>query len=127
MTVQEWNKAPLDSQTPIALILSRLYPNLRSHEARRDMADAYQMHRTILRAFPDAATGGPGRVLFRVDVLRAKSQVTVLVQSDKAPDWSRLPLGWLVPPEALPPDVRPADSKPLSLIFAAGQRFRFRL
>jgi CRISPR system Cascade subunit CasE len=100
------------------MYLSRLIPNVRSAEARRDLADAYELHRTLMRAFPDKDHGGPGRVLFRVDVERDTQQAIVLVQSDKTPDWALLPDAYT---------TRPSECKAISLAFESGQRLRFRL
>jgi CRISPR system Cascade subunit CasE len=98
--------------------LSRLYLNLGNPAVRRDLARPYELHRTLWQALPDAADGGAGRVLFRVDADRCGRHVA-LVQSEKEPDWDRLPPGYL---------AADADTKSLDeLQFAAGQRLRFRL
>jgi CRISPR system Cascade subunit CasE len=98
------------------VFLSKLLPSVRHRLARRDLANAYELHRTLWSAFPD---GEPGRVLFRVDVGRTGARPTILVQSDLEPDWSRLPDdGYL---------MAPPESKPFDPVFAAGQRLRFRL
>src|SRR5436309_1563961 len=93
-------------------------PNIRSRQARRDLAQPYEMHRTLLRAFPGQVAGGPGRVLFRVDADHESGAATVLIQSAKQPDWSALTVDWL---------VRPFEQKPFEPVFAAGQRLVFRL
>jgi len=99
------------------MFLSRLKLNLRDRGVRRDLANTYDMHRTLLRAFPNAADGGPGRVLFRVDQERSEPSL-VLVQSSRTPTWSALPVGYLL-------DVQ---TKPLDrLTLVSGQRLRFRL
>jgi CRISPR system Cascade subunit CasE len=103
------------------MFLSKLVLNPRSRQVRRELAEPYEMHRTLLRAFPDANAGGPGRVLFRVDVGRATGIPTLLMQSEKPPDWSSL--------EALRDYLSgaPAESRPVCLQFATGQQLRFRL
>jgi len=68
------------------MYLSRLMLNSHSRRVQRDLADPYQMHLTVMRAFPAVQDGGPGRVLFRVDVTRDGGRL-LLVQSDKRPDW----------------------------------------
>ncbi len=105
------------------LYLSRFYPDLRSSNVRRDLSDLYQLHRTLMRAFPNADAGGPGRVLFRVDVARDTHQPFLLVQSTRQPDWN-----------ALPRDDRnrsyttlPPESKPYQPALTEGQRLRFSL
>jgi CRISPR system Cascade subunit CasE len=102
------------------LYLTRLVLDPRSRTVRRDLADPYELHRTLLRAFPDATDGGPGRVLFRVEPARGEPRFVVLVQSDAAPDWSRLN----VPGDYL---LEPPATKPFTPAFAAGQRLGFRL
>jgi CRISPR system Cascade subunit CasE len=102
------------------LYLTRLVLDPRSRSVRRDLADPYELHRTLLRAFPDAAAGSPGRVLFRVEPARGEPRFVVLVQSDVAPDWSRLN----VPRDYL---LGPLATKLFTPAFAAGQRLGFRL
>lgn len=72
------------------MYLTRLTLNPKDRRALRDLASPYEMHRTLSRAFPSASEGGPGRVLFRVEPVRDGQPPTVLVQSDKEPNWSVL-------------------------------------
>jgi CRISPR system Cascade subunit CasE len=104
--------------------LSRLLPDPRSREALRALADAYEMHRDVLSAFPDAPDG-PGRqafgVLHRVEA-DGDSRPVVLVQSQHPPDWTRLlERGWT----RAAPLVKPFDPQPQW--FRPGQLLRFRL
>jgi len=85
--------------------LSRLQPDARRPDVQRDLNNCYEMHRTIMRAVPD------GRTLWRLD------SPHLLVQSQSAPDWGRLPDGYLVE----------VASKPFELSVVNGQRLRFRL
>lgn len=105
------------------LYLSRFYPDLRSNAVRRDLADPYQLHRTLMHAFPDTGAGGPGRVLFRVDVARETGQPSLLVQSDRRPDWAGLPRDG----RGRPYTCAPPEWKPFNPVLGAGQRLRFRL
>lgn len=77
--------------------LTRLLLNLRSADARRDLGNAHNMHRRVMSAFPDEQLGDGARgkhgVLFRVDDVRGDTHV--LVQSETAPDWGKLPIGYL--------------------------------
>src|SRR5262249_37066911 len=52
------------------------------------------------------------------EIDRDSGTATVLVQSEKPPDWSPLPPGYL---------TRPAEFKPFAQSFRAGQRLVFRL
>lgn len=105
--------------------LSRLLLNLRSRQVHAELSNAYEMHRTLMRAFPRKGDGGPGRVLFRVEETGIAGPVTVLlVQSDKKPDWSWLHEldGYLA--NALDENPSTKELKPRLL---SGQRLRFRL
>ncbi|HEU0178415.1 MAG TPA: type I-E CRISPR-associated protein Cas6/Cse3/CasE [Blastocatellia bacterium] len=108
------------------LFLSKLILNQRSYEARRDLADCHDLHRTIMSAFPQA-DGAAARdefgVLFRVDAGR-NGKIVLLVQSQAEPDWSRLPGGFLLETEGNP------ACKPVLSHYAGletGQRLLFRL
>ena len=104
------------------MILSRITLNLRSCEVARDLADCQQMHRTILNAFP-AAASAPRRefgVLFRVQFPDAGNPC-VLIQSRRAPDFAHLPDGYVV----RPPEIKDVSGAYASL--NAGMRLRFRL
>src|SRR5947209_13704779 len=99
------------------MFLSRLILNSRSPKARLDLAQPYQMHRTIWNCHPtlrrDPATGEfLDRLLFRVD--SDNGPPTVLVQSEVEPDWHTLPADYL--------RTSPPDCKTLDVSFAAGQR-----
>jgi CRISPR system Cascade subunit CasE len=100
------------------MFLSKLLLNARDRQARRDLAQPYEMHRTLWRVFPG---DDPGRILFRVDSDRTGSRPVVLVQSDLQPQWERL--AEMAPHYVLaPPDFKPFQSS-----FTNGQRLRFRL
>jgi CRISPR system Cascade subunit CasE len=81
------------------MYLSRLILNERNRDARRDLADCQKLHRTVMAAFPQAPAGHDARehfgVLHRLDAGRDGHPV-LLVQSRAAPDWSRLPAGYLL-------------------------------
>jgi CRISPR system Cascade subunit CasE len=102
------------------MYLSKILLTPRSRQVRSELAEPYEMHRTLLRAFPDKNAGGPGRVLFRVDLTRETGMPALLVQSERLPDWSRLPVGEKYLLELFPPkEFRPN--------FQEGQRLMFRL
>jgi CRISPR system Cascade subunit CasE len=73
------------------LYLSRLVLDPGTPRARQEMELPYEMHRHLLSAFPSRSDGGAGRVLFRVEGQPGGAAgLTVLVQSEKEPNWGRL-------------------------------------
>jgi CRISPR system Cascade subunit CasE len=107
------------------MYLSRLMLNPRNRSVRRDLADCYSLHRTIMAAFPDlgGARGGARAslgVLFRVEAGEEAAPV-VLVQSEPMPDWRCLEPGYLQSPAALKPIIDLVGS------LDAGRSLRFRL
>jgi CRISPR system Cascade subunit CasE len=77
-----------------------------------------------MRAFPGESDGGPGRVLFRLDLPREEGFSIVLVQSEKSPDWSYLVKNYL-----LDNDLHQSnpDWKEIDPEIAPGQILAFRL
>lgn len=105
------------------LFLSRLMLDLHSRQVRYELTQPYEMHRTLMRAFPQAVSKQTGAraqfdVLFRADVNETCQRVTVIVQSAAQPDWSELPREYV---------VDSPESKPFDPPFTVGQRLRFRL
>jgi CRISPR system Cascade subunit CasE len=111
------------------MYLSRLILNPRSRQVQSELARPYQMHRTILRAFPESLPADE-RVLFRLDEDSHLGLLTLLVQSQHQPNWAHLLDGknYLLPAESLPPQVveNPAV-KAVNLQLRAGQVLAFRL
>ena len=104
------------------MYLSRLILDPWSRQVTSEMGDPYQMHRTLMRAFPSTGRDGAGRVLFRLDLDRPAETPTVLVQSENQPDWS-----FLFGRHYL---MRVRDNpaqKPYNPSVRAGQRLRFLL
>lgn len=105
------------------MFLSKLTLDPRHPQARRDLSDAYEMHRTLARAFaPDAETA-PARFLWRLE-RRADTQPSsvVLVQSAQPADWSVL--------HAFPGyanEVHANKAVDLESLIQPGARYRFRL
>lgn len=116
------------------MYLSLLTLNLRSQDARRDADDDYQMHSTLARLFTDApkhekerrfkelAWGEKERVLFRIEPATRERPACVLMQSCRAPDFSRLPRGYC----AEPPQTR-GDYEEKLAVLESGQILQFRL
>lgn len=106
------------------MYLSRLILNPRHRRVQREIANPYEMHRSVMRAFPDDL-GEDERVLFRLEPGR-NGALTLLVQSRIFPDWS-----WLAAPEArgylLPIDEPNPAVKSFDLALTPGQVLIFRL
>ncbi|MCQ4321966.1 type I-E CRISPR-associated protein Cas6/Cse3/CasE [Stutzerimonas stutzeri] len=105
------------------MYLTRLTLDPRSAQARRDLGDAYEMHRTLARAFAADAQSLPARFLWRLEAgSNAWATPVVLVQAAAEADWSALQalLNYL---------QRPVESKHLALEewVEGGGRYRFRL
>ncbi len=109
------------------MYLSRLILNPLSRQVQQEIANPYQMHRTILRAFPQDLRASGERVLFRVDALPRTGQLHLLVQSQGKPDWT-----WLASEDGRRPYLAASDGpnpavKQTDLQLAAGQVLAFRL
>lgn len=112
--------------------LSRLTLNPRDRRVQREIAQPYEMHRTLMKAFggapPNGAdlAAGDERVLFRLEPASSSHSLVLLVQSLNRPDWS-----WLAEPGmdgylAATDESNPAV-KSFELELAAGQVLGFRL
>jgi CRISPR system Cascade subunit CasE len=116
------------------MYLSRLILNPVNRMAQRDIAFPYEMHRTIMQAFPDGLCSGLERVLFRLEPEPAFGGIVALVQSQEQPDWRPvITRGHAAYPYLLPEaqcrggiSANP-DIKPYTLRLEAGQRLAFRL
>jgi CRISPR system Cascade subunit CasE len=108
------------------MYLSRLILNPRNRRVQKEVADPYQMHRSLMSAFPDDLAEGDERVLFRLETHSRTSALTLLVQSWTLPDWS-----WLAEPGArgylLPVGEPNPAVKSFDLDLAPGQVLAFRL
>ena len=107
------------------MILSRLRLDPHSRQVQRELADPYQMHRTILRAFPTPLPELE-RVLYRYDITPPANEVLLLVQSQTHPDWSFLHGQPYLQTALFDPGDNPSV-KTVSLNFTAGQYLHFRL
>ena len=102
--------------------LTRLRLDPRSAQARRDLSDAYEMHRTLVRAFVCAPDQSPPRILWRAEPAAAWSDPIVLVQSQEIGNWSVLE----DLPNYLKSGVETRELSPEQWLHT-GERFRFRL
>lgn len=71
------------------MILSRLTLNPRHRAVQSDLANPYELHRTLLSAFP-ADLPDRERILYRVDTHPRTGVPTVILQSHTPPDWAPL-------------------------------------
>jgi CRISPR system Cascade subunit CasE len=114
------------------MYLSRLILNPRSRQVRSELADVYEMHRTICRAFPSEIfkDNAPSGLLFRVDVHPRSGVPTLLVQSQLEPDWSFLlapEKNYLLTGDELPLEIENPAVKAVTLALNPGQVLSFRL
>ncbi|BEH10630.1 type I-E CRISPR-associated protein Cas6/Cse3/CasE [Geobacter sulfurreducens] len=108
------------------MFLSRIHLDPRCKEARRDLANPYQLHSTLCRAFSPPDTKCPkGEFMWRLEPeTDAPGYPRILVQSRKLPDWNGITVkGWLAEVDAAI-DLR--ERLKLESL-KSGQKFRFRL
>jgi CRISPR system Cascade subunit CasE len=72
------------------LYLSRLVLDPRARRVQRELANPYELHRTMMAAFEDGCRREGERVLYRVDPIRGEVALLLLVQSRGEPDWDPL-------------------------------------
>ncbi|MEX8518938.1 MAG: type I-E CRISPR-associated protein Cas6/Cse3/CasE [Leptothrix sp. (in: b-proteobacteria)] len=105
------------------MYLSRLRLNPADPRARRDLADAYEMHRTLARVYAPDAEQPPARFLWRQERnANGWPDGTVLVQAASPGRWTEL--------DALPGYLQTLEAdKPVDLaaLVQLGRRYRFRL
>jgi CRISPR system Cascade subunit CasE len=71
------------------MYLSKLTLNTANIQARKDLGNPHEMHRTIMRAFPEALAQDE-RVLFRVENILDGQTPIVLVQSVGQANWDSI-------------------------------------
>jgi CRISPR system Cascade subunit CasE len=105
------------------MYLTKLTLNLRSAQARRDLGDAYEMHRTLVRAFAPDPEAIPPRFLWRLErPSDATQNPAVLVQSQSPANWSILERL----PNYLDGSTQTKDVD-LARLVCMDRRYRFRL
>lgn len=114
------------------MYLSRLFLNPRSRQVQHELADPYEMHRTICRAFPGEIfkDNQPSGILFRIDVHPNTGVPTLLVQSHNMPNWLYLSdsrKDYLLGEASLPASAGNPAVKQVDLQLRAGQVLAFRL
>lgn len=105
------------------MFLSKLTLDPQQPQARRDLGDAYEMHRTLARAFVADARTPPARFLWRLErSADCRPTSVVLVQSTQPANWSAL--------DTLPgyaPDLQGNKAVDLEKLIQPNARYRFRL
>jgi CRISPR system Cascade subunit CasE len=118
------------------MYLSRLILNPRSRQVQHELADPYELHRTVSRAFPDGlfkaerTEENATNVLFRVDLHPRTRIPTLLVQSRQHPSWNFLSAekkDYLLGQYDLPLDVENPSVREINLKLREGQTLAFRL
>jgi CRISPR system Cascade subunit CasE len=108
------------------MYLSRLILSPRNRRVQKEIADPYQMHKSLMRSFPDDLDRKRDRMLFRVETDLRTGMITVLLQSTLEPRWAWLDdngaQGYLLPMDEPNPAVKEFD-----LNLAPGQVLAFRL
>ncbi len=72
------------------MFLTRLRLDPASAQARRDLSDPYDMHRTLVRAFAPEGQGEVPRFLWRMEPVQDWQRPEVLVSAEQAGDWTFL-------------------------------------
>ena len=109
------------------MYLSRLILNPRSRQVQREVADCYQLHRTVLQAFAPSLSAEE-RVLYRLETGLPTGGLRLLVQSRFPPNWAHVAEadGAATPYLMEGEDENPAV-KEFAPQLAAGQELLFRL
>ncbi|MFN5515935.1 MAG: type I-E CRISPR-associated protein Cas6/Cse3/CasE [Cyanobacteriota bacterium] len=105
------------------MYLSRLVLNDRERRVYQDLANAHKLHQRIMQGFPDvkediATPRQDWHILYRQEP--ESDSLIILVQSTIAPDWERLPGGYLTAVRVKSFDWSPQVLKP-------GNLYQFRL
>lgn len=108
------------------MLLSRIHLDPRCKEARRDLADPYQLHSTLCRAFstPDMKCP-PGTFLWRLEPeTNTVGFPRIVLQSEREPNWAGIDVSsWMA---ACDPPIDLEQKLGLDAL-RAGSKFRFRL
>ena len=118
------------------MYLSRLVLNPRSRQVQHELADPYELHRTISHAFSNGVfqverkEDNATNILFRVDLHPRTRIPTLLVQSRQKPEWGFLSVdrkNYLLGEQDLPLDMENPALKEMDLQLREGQLLAFRL
>jgi CRISPR system Cascade subunit CasE len=100
------------------MYLSKLVLDWRSRQVQAELANRYELHRTLASAFASADYTAD-RLLYRVEMSRQEPPLTILLQSATSPNWAALEQKRYL--------LRPAETRPYNPQVQAGERFAFRL
>lgn len=106
------------------MYLNQLRLDPRSPQVRRDLTNAYDMHRTLVRGFVQDERSPVPRFLWRLEANQTGDAPVVLIQSTQAPDWSFLSA---LPGYLLGGNEPVTKSFDLSTFVQPEERYRFRL
>jgi CRISPR system Cascade subunit CasE len=111
------------------MLLHKILLDLRCKEVRRDIADPYEMHSTLCRAFSSSEEKcPPGTFLWRLEPETSNiGMPIIIVQSTVLPNWSRILVSDWFSGKPYPP----IDIKEMNYLnpgnLSIGTRFRYRL
>ena len=111
------------------MLLHKVLLDLRCKEARRDIADPYEMHSTLCRAFSIPEKKCPsGTFLWRLEPENSNTGMPiVIVQSSVLPDWTRILVAdWFAEKPFSPINIEEKLKLKIENL-AIGKRFRFRI
>jgi CRISPR system Cascade subunit CasE len=105
------------------MFISRLILNPKSYYVQTELADIYQMHRTIMYAFPNKIEekSPKERILFQINQEKLTNEISILIQSFEKPNWAFLEKKHDYFTE--PPQIKQFNYPQ----FKAGQKFWFKL
>jgi CRISPR system Cascade subunit CasE len=110
------------------IYLTKMILNPRSRKVRRDVGNSQEMHHTISNAFPETNKETTPRqkygILYRLETDNRNGRVSLLVQSNAEPDWSRLEADYLQSGEGNPACKRIGENYAR---VASGMKLMFRL
>jgi CRISPR system Cascade subunit CasE len=111
----------------VNLYLARLVLNPGNRAVQRDINDCQAMHRRVMSAFDSLPSASPRKemgILYRLESVQDVNTVILFTQSNRIPDWTRLPAGYLVEHSA-----NPAVKEITTLLqrLADNQRYIFEL
>jgi len=93
--MKNWAYSSLKIRVDEQVYLSKLLLDPNHSKVRQDIVDCYELHRTLMSAFPDL-DGEKGearkkiKLLFRIENEMVRNRVQILVQSALKPNWNKL-------------------------------------